>query len=185
MQKFASRVAPRFAPKAINNGQMILQPKGMPIPTPGNNFKPGMAISPANNNVFPQYEGERAGLSFEEVQYFNRVEAWKVRGYTLPLSAGVVNEFQIDISGMAWKLFGISFHSITFFDNDPAMPQSVSLIVNEERVIQTQPWTLFEVKYMNYPFYPFERYLSGSDNIILSINNPGAAQNVACSFYYR
>lgn len=169
----------------IQNGQMVLKPHTMPINTPGANLKPGMAISPMNNNTFPQYPGERANKSFEEVQYFNRVEAWKVRGYTLPLTAGVVNEFQIDISGLAWKLFGISFHAITNWDDDAAMPQSVSLIVNEERVIQTQPWTLFEVKYMNYPFYPFERFLAGSDQILLSINNPGLAQNVAASFYYR
>lgn len=159
---------------------------GFPMVLPGDSTSVMLPNKmPITSGLVPQYAGQRAGLTLEQVQNYNLNEADKTIGYTLSLAANQVNTFRIEVSGLAWLMTGVSFHAISQFANDAAMPESAVLMVNNEQVMREHPWTLIDVKYMTHIKYPIVRFLSGQDVIILSIKNGSTAQTVAFSLWYK
>lgn len=145
--------------------------------------KPGAYVQ---GQINQQYPGQFAKLSLDQVQQFNRVDAFKAKGFTIPVGAGTITTVDLSISGLAWFLKGIQAHAITNFANDALMPTSITLIINEEKVLIDLPWTCVDIKYMTDWFFPYERYLSGNDQVLLEINNTaGGAQNVAFVCIYN
>jgi hypothetical protein len=135
--------------------------------------------------AFPQYPGQKAGLNVADVQNFNNVQAWKVKGFTFNLGAGSNTAQNIQISGTAWYLLGLSVHAKTFWNDDTATPNGVTLKINNENVIEEMPFDMLDIKYMNKMFFPFERYLNGADSVTINFDNSqGQQQVVECSFYY-
>ena len=150
------------------------------------NKKPGFTqhqLNPAAGGLVPQFAGQKQGLTFEQAQDFTN-DQWKVKGFTIQANTGST-PVNINISGTAKELIGISLHAITNFANDALAPQAVNLIINNETFIQDMPFTLLDVKYMQNIFYPFKRVLFGNDQIILEIVNPLGVQTVGAAFYYR
>jgi len=140
-------------------------------------------LSPTQGNLTPQFPGQKFDLSIDQARQWNNNQ-WKVKGYTIQLAATATTPVNINISGTAKLLIGISFHAITQFNNDALAPQSINLLINNETLIQDMPFSLLDVKYMNGIYWPFERMLSGNDNIILEMVNPNGAQTIAAAFYY-
>ena len=144
----------------------------------------GDKISPAAG-TFPQYAGQKAGLNFAEVQNFNNVQAWKTKGFTFVLGAGSNVPQNINISGTAWYMLGFAVHAKTNFGDDALTPDGVTLKINNESVIDNQPFDMLDIKYMNKMYFPFERYLSGADSITIAFDNTTKAQQtVEVTFYY-
>jgi hypothetical protein len=145
-----------------------------------------MDINPAGGFSRPQYPGQRAGISDDQRREFNLIKGLKVKGFVVSVPAGSsAFPVNINIQGNAWFLLGLSTHAVTNFDDDAAMPVSINLMINEEQVIDTMPWTTVDVKYMTNIYWPFERYLAGKDDITLFIDNTSKLeQDVALTFYY-
>ncbi len=140
---------------------------------------------PQSNGLFNQFPGQKAGLTPEQNQQFNRDDAWKLHGYTIQLATNTVTKTPINISGDGWMMFGISFKCIQAATNDATMPTSIDLLINQELVLEEVPWALLDVKYMTNMFFPFVRMLSGSDNISLNILNGSTQNTVGVAFWYK
>lgn len=144
-------------------------------------------VSPAAGEVAPGFPGEKIGLSYREAQEYNRIHGLKCEGYTIALAAGVVSApIKLDIAGNGWILLGFIGHAITKFDDDAAMPVSITISLNKEEIVSNKTWTSIEMKYMTHLYFPFQRYLVGTDIYYLTIDNTGKAeQTVGFDIYYK
>lgn len=142
-------------------------------------------ISPTAGKMTPQYPGEKLGLSMEQVQALI-MGSRKVRGFRFTLTAGAPNEFDIDISGNAMLLLGFVLFPNTNFANPTLQPRTISLMINDEQVINTMPFSLINKQNStDNDYYEFIRPVAGNDSITLTIDNTGAGvQVIDAAFYY-
>lgn len=146
-------------------------------------IKQAPPISPAANST-PQYPGQKAGLTFNQQREYNTIEGLKSRGDTITLGASATVDVNVQISGAGYFMLGLALNPITNFDDDSAAPVSVSLKINNELVINNAPFIQLTTKYLNEMLYPYRRYLSGNDDVILTINNSGVSNTIGYLFYY-
>jgi len=142
-------------------------------------------ISPTAGKMTPQFPGEKLGLNMEQVQALI-MGSRKVKGFRISLSAGAPNEIDIDISGNAMLLLGFVLFPLTNFADPTLQPRTISLMVNEEQIINTMPFSLINKQNStDNDYYEFIRPVAGNDSITLTIDNTGGgAQVVDAAFYY-
>lgn len=165
------------------NSQLVKSPGGRLMPK-----LPNMPFSPAGGAGTVLPPGENIGLTRDEVQKFNREYAWKQQSFFTNVAANVAaHPVDIDFTGNAWCMIGISVHAIDNFDDDAAAPISLTALVNQERVLDQASWFSLDRKYITgKQFRPFERFLNGRDVFQITIDNTGRlAQDVSIDIYYK
>jgi hypothetical protein len=156
-----------------NNSQMKL------MKPPANNFGAPTAFAP-----IPGFPGQKVGMTYDDVQEWNN-NAKKTRGFRFSLGATAIQTFNIPIAGTAKWLLGVALHAVTNFDDDTLVPNSASIMLNNELIIQDHPFSSLDIKYIDDEYYSFVRPLSGQDAINLIIDNTnGANQDISATFYY-
>lgn len=165
----------------MNKQEFVFTPSGSTLPK-----LPDMTANSASGNPTIQYPGQRAGLTLEQVKKFNREYALKCKGFYVSVPADIKHEININISGEAWAMLGFIVCAITNFASDVLAPKALSLMVNEEQVVNSKGFVATSVKYYDGLYYPFERYLAGQDVITLTIDNTGRLeQDITIDFYWK
>ncbi len=131
----------------------------------------------------PQFPGMQSGSkTIEEVRTWIKKQK-RAKGYVHALGAASgANEFNLDISGSARIFLGFA---LLFTESGiAAQPDSFTMQINDEIVInQVQP-TFFSPDFMDDEYYFFPRPLAGTDTVDVFYNNPGPAQTVFMIVYY-
>lgn len=131
---------------------------------------------PGQGGMFPATE------SIEEIRQFIKNQK-RLKGYNFNVSGGA-SSFPLDISGEARVLLGLSILALENFDDPNLQPDTFTLTINNEIVInQTHPGFLSPL-FMDEEYYQFLRPLSGQDDISVTFTNPNPAQNVSLAVYY-
>lgn len=167
------------------NRNPLLQPNIVKV-TRDNILPKGInSFTPTPNGINAALPGQKQGWSVAQTQEFIN-NSVRTRGFITALSAGAIQPVQIQISGTAKLLIGFVLHAKTNFSADNLTPRAVSLVINNETVVQEMPFNLLDIKFIDGQFYEFIRPLSGNDSIELIYDNTGqGAQTVEAAFYYR
>lgn len=141
------------------------------------------AISGGKTNVqTPQFMGMQKGnLSIDQVRAMIKKQK-RCKGFQFSIATGS-NTFDIQLSGTARLLLGFLLLPPDFSD-PTATPDSMTLTVNNEIVIdQVKPF-LFSNYSMDDEYYFIPRPLSGTDEIKINFQNSAAAQTWWMVVYY-
>lgn len=157
------------------------QPGNMPfLPSPGSNRGGRRAGEDATIKrlvMSPQFPGAQSGASQASIQEFIRNQA-RVKGFRFSGGIGT-QDFSLQISGTAKFLLGIQFNQS--FDADITLKINNEIIYQDVPVIALNP---FSNPRSNKDWFAVDRPLSGSDEIILSINSFVAYTNTRFTTYY-
>lgn len=125
----------------------------------------------------PQFPGQQNGASMASIQQFIRNQA-RMKGFRF--SGGIGSQDNsLQISGTAKFFLGVQFNQS--FEAD------VTLTVNNEVIYQqtsVQSLNPFSNPRSDRDWFPVNRPLSGTDEIILAINSFVAYTNIAFTTYY-
>jgi hypothetical protein len=103
------------------------------------------------------------------IQEFNNRQIY-TKGFTFNTQAATTNEFPIELSGAARRLYGITLFSDPNFANDDDI---ISLQINEESVITNAVWWTYNPTpnqgniFKREAYFPISRSLAGTDTITL------------------
>lgn len=153
--------------------------------TPKANLKKlqGLSITPGGN---PQFPGKGnlfpASESIDSIRDFIKNQK-RCKGFLFNVPSGTSN-FQIQISGEAKLMLGLSMVSIDNLNDPAAQPTQIELTVNNEIIIDQLHPVHISPDFMDEEYYLFLRPLSGQDDINISFENPNANQNMSLAIYY-
>ena len=135
----------------------------------------------------PQFPGQQVkGMTIEQIRTLVKKQN-RIKGYTFGVATGT-NNFNLQLSGTARILLGLSliprnpgtsiatqgFQDVT----------GVTLKVNNEIIIENLDPNFLGNMFNTDEYYYLPRPLSGTDEITISFNNPGATENVSLAIYY-
>lgn len=138
------------------------------------------AIPPRNDrNVRP---GDRMGLSVSEVQnYIKRQKRCKGSNYVL--STGDNDGLQVQLPGTARVWLGFVIEPTNF--EDGTIPEGLlSLIINNEVVIEDVYINFFGKDFTDEEYYFIPRPLSGQDDISFRVKGVDSAYTLRVNNYY-
>jgi hypothetical protein len=134
----------------------------------------------------PQFPGQQFGASVEQVRDYIKRQR-RVKGYLFNVTAGQTQQ-NLTLSGTAKQLLGIQLIPIkagadTYIQGFQQITE-IGFKVNNEIIIETLHPN-FLTNYSNdEEFCPIPRPLSGSDQITINFNNPGATETCGIAIYY-
>lgn len=144
--------------------------------------KKGKEIIQGKNPVgTPQFPGMQTGKTIEEIRALIK-KLKRCKGYTFVVPTGQEN-FNLDLSGSARVWLGFALLPPEP-DNIAGMPNSITLTINEEKVIDQVHPDFYSGRYMDEEYYSIPRPVSGRDIINLAWDNPGGAQTWRMIAYY-
>lgn len=132
--------------------------------------------NPGGGQAPPKID-QKSLTNINDIQAFNNGQVY-TKGFSFTTTVGSGNEFPIQLGGKCRRLFGVNFFVplANIQDND-----IISLIVNEEVIIDKVNWRAYSANTNNNPFkveqyFSLPRALSGSDTVMLTVNSVGAHQ---------
>lgn len=134
----------------------------------------------------PQFPGMQTGASINQVRDYIKQQR-RVKGYTFNVTSGQTQQ-NLQLSGTARQLLGILLIPINpGTDNFIQGFQEITEIgfkVNNEIILETLNPTFLTNFANDNEFIAIPRPLSGTDQITISFNNPGATETCAVALYY-
>lgn len=135
----------------------------------------------------PQFPGQQVkGMTIEQIRTLVKKQN-RIKGYTFGVATGT-NNFNLQLSGTARILLGLSL-----IPRDPGTSiatqgfqdvTGVTFKVNNEIIIENLDPNFLGNMFNTDEYYYLPRPLSGTDEITISFNNPGATENVSLAIYY-
>lgn len=135
----------------------------------------------------PQFPGQQVkGMTIEQIRTLVKKQN-RIKGYSFGVATGTSN-FNLQLSGTARILLGLSL-----IPRDPGTSiatqgfqdvTGVTFKVNNEIVIENLDPNFLGNMFNTDEYYYIPRPLSGTDEITISFNNPGATENVSLAIYY-
>lgn len=125
----------------------------------------------------PQFPGAQDGASIEAVRQFIRNQA-RLKGFRFSGGIGQQN-FSLQISGTAKFFLGVQFNET--FDADVTLTVNNEIIYQDTPVIALNP---FSNPRSDRDWFVVNRPLSGTDEIILSVNSFVVYNNIKFTAYY-
>ena len=134
----------------------------------------------------PQFPGMQTGASISQVRDYIKQQR-RVKGYTFNVTSGQTQQ-NLNLSGTARQLLGILLIPINpGTDNFIQGFQNITEIsfkVNNEIILESLNPTFLTNFANDNEFISIPRPLSGTDQITISFNNPGATETCAIALYY-
>ena len=135
----------------------------------------------------PQFPGQQVkGMTIEQIRTLVKKQN-RIKGYTFGVATGT-NNFNLQLSGTARILLGLS---LIPRDPDTSIATQgfqdvtgVTFKVNNEIIIENLDPNFLGNMFNTDEYYYLPRPLSGTDEITISFNNPGATENVSLAIYY-
>lgn len=134
----------------------------------------------------PQFPGMQTGASLEQVRDYIKKQR-RIKGYSFNVTSGQTQQ-NLQLSGTARQLLGILLIPVnagtdTFIQGFQEITE-FSFKVNNEIIIESLNPS-FATNYANDDeFLCIPRPLSGTDQITISFNNPGATETCGIALYY-
>ena len=135
----------------------------------------------------PQFSGQQVkGMTIEQIRTLVKKQN-RIKGYSFGVATGT-NNFNLQLSGTARILLGLSL-----IPRDPGTNiatqgfqdiTGVTFKVNNEIIIENLDPNFLGNMFNTDEYYYLPRPLSGTDEITISFNNPGATENVTLAIYY-
>ena len=135
----------------------------------------------------PQFPGQQVkGMSIDQIRTLVKKQN-RIKGYNFGVATGTSN-FNLQLSGTARILLGLSL-----IPRDPGTSiaiqgfqdiTGVTFKVNNEIIIENLDPNFLGNMFNTDEYYYLPRPLSGTDEITISFNNPGATENVSLAIYY-
>jgi hypothetical protein len=134
----------------------------------------------------PQFPGMQTGASIDQVRDYIKQQR-RVKGYVFNVTSGQTQQ-NLQLSGTARHLLGILLIPIQpGTDNFIRGFQRITEIgfkVNNEIILETLNPTFLTNFANDNEYISIPRPLSGTDQITISFNNPGATETCAIALYY-
>lgn len=146
------------------------------LPIKGNPFGKQDMQFPGQGNLFPP------DTSIEDLRAFIKNQK-RAKGFRFTVPVGA-SSFPIDISGEAKLLLGLALISMDNIGDPASQPDTFTLMVNEEVIINQVTPAMLSPDFMTEEYYLFLRPLSGQDDITVSWQNTPAQQRMALIIYY-
>jgi len=134
----------------------------------------------------PQFPGMQTGASLNQVRDYIKQQR-RVKGYTFNVTSGQTQQ-NLQLSGTARQLLGILLIPINpgtdnFIQGFQDITE-ISFKVNNEIILESLNPTFLTNFANDNEFISIPRPLSGTDQITISFNNPGATETCAIALYY-
>jgi hypothetical protein len=121
-------------------------------------------------------------LSHAEVQSWIAQQP-KAKGYTWSIATGTNNTLSLQLPGDQEKLLGISVNPEGVTATIANQPNSLKLEVNNEVIIKDLHSSFLNPANNELPFYPFERPLTGKDEINMTATGVTAGDLYVVLYY--
>jgi hypothetical protein len=135
----------------------------------------------------PQFPGQQVkGFSIEQIRTLIKKQQ-RVKGYAYSVATGT-NDFNIQLSGNARIFLGIALipriSSGSNYGQGFNHITSMSFKINNEIIIETIDPNFMTYLLTNDEYYYLPRPLSGTDQITITFQNPGATELANLIIYY-